>query len=214
MSRRPVALLALAALCVIALTGAAPPDDPEALWDAARIARDHDHDPAAAAALMRRLVERHPDSRPAERARAGLAWIEARAPDEAAELWALQGPDAREGRWLYRHREAPDAALVAVRHALELDTEDALALLDRYVHDARWGFVVERAVAQRLYAEGRYVDALQAAGDDPGRRRAAIRMLVWRTAAGVGAVVMVFFGWLIWRRQSKRKRADEGEGRS
>ncbi len=181
--------------------------DAEALWDSARRARDIEHDPAAAAALMRRIVTEHPDSRPAERARAALEWLDARPPAEAAELLALQGPDAREGRWLYRHRAADAAPLVAVRHALDLDPEPARALLDRHAHHPRWGYIVQRAIAQRLYTDGHYIDAWRAAdtADDPGRRRAALRMMAWRTAAALAALAVVFFGWLSWRRWKARR---------
>jgi hypothetical protein len=186
--------------------------DPEALWDAARVALDAQHDPVAAAVILRDLLDRHPESRPAERARAALAWIEARDPVAAAELLELQGANPREGRWLHGHRGAVDAALVAVRHAQKLDEVDALALLEAHVQDPHWGFVVQRAVAQRLFFEGRYVAAMQSAdaAGDAGRRGAAARVLGWRAAAALVGLLVVGAGWLVWRRVQRVRVARGG----
>lgn len=185
-----------------AAADAAAAADPEALWDAARVALDAQHDPVAAAVILRDLLDHHPDSRPAERARAALAWIEARDPVAAAELLELQGAQPREGRWLHGHRGAVDAALVAVRHAQKLDEVDALALLGAHVQDPQWGFVVQRAVAQRLFFEGRYVAAMQSAdaAGDAGRRGAAARVLGWRAAVALVGLLGAGVGWLVWRR--------------
>lgn len=198
-----------AALALLLLAAPAAAEDPaEALWDAARVARDHQHDPTAAAAHLRRLVAEHPHSRPAERARAALAWIEARDPQAAADLLALQGPTPREGRWLHAHPQSPDAPLVAVRHAQKLDEADALALLEAHAQDPHWGFVVQRAIAQRLFFEGRYVDALQTAdaAGDTARRGAAVRILAWRTAAALAALAVLAAALVIRRRRAVKRR--------
>ncbi|MCB9529004.1 MAG: hypothetical protein H6701_11605 [Myxococcales bacterium] len=203
-----LALLLLAAPAAAAPAAPAPAADPaEALWDAAREARDHHHDPATAAAHLRRLIAEHPQSRPAERARAALAWIEARDPQAAADLLALQGPTPREGRWLYTHPHSPDAPLVAIRHAQKLDEADALALLQAHAPDPHWGWVVQRAIAQRLFFEGRYVDALQTAdaAGDAARSTAAVRMLAWRAAAALAALLLLAAAALVIRRRRAAK---------
>lgn len=175
--------------------------DPEALWDAARVALDHDRDPAAAGALLRRLLAECPDSRPADRARATLARVESLA--EPVAVWAL--PAEAEADYLAAHPDAEVTPLIAIRHATTLPEPAALALLEAHRGDARWGWVVEREIGRRLYVEGHYVDAWQAARDagDAGRVTASLRMMAWRAAPVVGVLLIALALWGLRRRRRK-----------
>lgn len=196
------ALLLWLALWAPGLGGA--PEDPEALWDAARSALDLRRDVDAALPLLRRLIEAHPDSRPAERARATLARVEALGP--AAAAWAL--PIEDEARFLAAHPEAEVTPLVALRHSTALPEAEAMALLDHHRQDPRWGWVVDREIGRRLYVEGHFVDALQAAeaAGDAGRVSASLRMIVWRAAPVVGVLLIAAGLW--WLRRRRRARAE------
>ncbi len=196
-----VALLA----CLILAAPPPAPEAPEALWDAARVALDHERDVAAAVPLLRRLIAVHPDSRPADRARATLARVEALG--DAAAAWAL--PPADEDRFVAAHPAAGITPLVALRRSTALPEAEALALLRAHRGDGRWGWVVEREIGRRLYVEGRFVDAWRAAdaAGDAGRVRASLRMIAWRAAPGVGVLLIAAGLWWVRRRRRRRRRA-------
>lgn len=190
----------------IAATPAAmrvPPDPAlaaDALWDAARVLLDRGRDPAAARPILERLIREHPDARPTRRAQAALARLDALG--DAAGLWAL--PIDAEAAFIARHPDAEPTPLVAIRHATTLPEGAALDLLARFQPDSRWGWVVDRAIGRRLYAEGRYLDAWRTAGaaDDSGRATASMRMMAWWTAPWLLAVLLIAAGlWWIRRRR-------------
>lgn len=182
----------------------AVPADPLALWDAARTALDLRRDPATARPLLERLVAEFPDSRPADRAMATLARIDALG-DAAAAAWAL--PREAEAAFVADRPDARLAPLVAIRHSTTLPEPEALALLERHRNNRRWGWAVDREIGRRLYEEGHFIDAWQAAdaAGDTGRVRASMRMIAWRAAPFVGVLLIAVGLWWVRRR---RRRAD------
>jgi len=179
--------------------------DPTALWDAARVALDQQRDPAAARPLLQRIVDASPDSRPAERARATLARLDALGP-AAAEAWAL--PPLDEAAFIAEHPASDIAPIVVIRRSIDLPEPEALALLEAHRGDRRWGWLVEREIGRRLYEEGRFIDAWRvadAAGDE-GRATASLRMIAWRAAPWLGALFVAL--GLLWIRRRRARRSD------
>ncbi len=187
----------------------AEPADPLALWDAARTALDLRRDPATARPLLERLVAEFPDSRPADRARATLAHIDALG-DAAAAAWAL--PREAEAAFVDDRPDAPLTPLVAIRHSMTLPEPEALALLERYRDHRRWGWAVDREIGRRLYEEGHFIDAWQAADEagDGGRVRASVRMIAWRAAPFVGVLLIAGALWWVRRRRGRADDAADG----
>lgn len=208
MAATPLALALLMHLTVVAaLAGSAAGQTAEVsdairLWDEARVLLDQRRDPDAARPLLERLVADFPDSRPAERARATLGRLDALGP-AAADAWAL--PLDEEAAFIAAHPEGELTPLVAIRHSTALPEDAALALLEAHRDHRRWGWAVEREIGRRLYVEGHFVDAWQAAeaAGDAGRARASLRMMAWRAAPFAGVLLIACGLWWVRRRRRR-----------
>ena len=122
--------------------------DPAALWHEARSCIDEEADIARAETLLREIVERHPHSADAERARRALVWLRESTPHTTRVRLRARDDEAR-GHYLLAHPNAPDAALVACHVAAGLDEVGAHRVLRPYLKDPVWGWAVQREWSRR-----------------------------------------------------------------
>lgn len=184
-----------AVAALMALVPTAPPDlASEALWEAARLQIEALGDMDAARVTLERLVADHPESVGAQRARGRLEWLRRQGDLTLAQaLMRLQTASPEQLRaWAERW---PDAA--AVRFRLAEVAPESVEVLAPLTEDPELRWRALRARADGLHALGDIsgaVEALEAAGDAPGLRRARLKLWLLRGYQGGATLV---FAWMI-----------------